>query len=265
MKTILSFFARGTAALATPCARIHGRPPRARGFTLVEVLISMTIVGMAMGGALSVFVMGLKIMYRDSERLSTNASLRYFIAQMSKETLDATEFYVFPNYTKLDGSVNLGTDVATLQSDSYGTQLAYGDCVVLVSRVDTDDATSNIRQFRVYYRVTSDTSARAPIRYYASQDYGSAGSSSSITTLLNAVNLNTSPSLTGSRQIVSSARGRLQTGSDPAYYYPIFATETDTDTPTNYSVSVNVEVINGTTTNNLLSSSSFNYTISPRK
>lgn len=225
----------------------------------------MTIVGMAMAGAMGIFVMGLKVMYRDGERLATNASLRYFIAQMSKETLDATEFYVFPNYTKLDGNVNLSTDVATLQADSYGTQLAYGDCVVLVSRVDTDDSTSNIRQFRIYYRVSADTSARAPIRYYASTDYGSSGTASPITTLLNTVNLNATPAITGSRQIIASARGRLQTGSSPAYYYPIFATETDTDTPTNYSVSVNVEVINGTTVNNLLSSSSFNYTISPRK
>lgn len=225
----------------------------------------MTIVGMAMGGALSVFLMGLKIMYRDGERLATNASLRYFIAQMSKETLDATEFYVFPNYEKLDGNVDLTADVSTLQLDSYGTQLAYGDCVVLVSRVDTDDATSNIRQFRIYYRVTTDSSARAPIRYYESQDWGESSTQSNLTTLLNAVNLRTTPAFPGSKQIVASARGRLQSGSNPAFYYPIFATETDTDTPTNYSVSVNVEIINGTTTNNLLSSSSFNYTISPRK
>lgn len=236
-----------------------------RGFTLVEALISMTIVGMAMGGAMSVFVMGLKVMYRDSERLATNASLRYFIAQMSKETLDATEFYVFPNYQALDGSVNLATDVSTLQSDAYGTQLAYGDCVVLVSRVDTDDNTSNVRQFRIYYRVTTDTSVRAPIRYYESADFGATGSTSSLTTLLNAVNLRSTPAIAGSRQIVASTRGRLQAGSNPAYYYPIFSTETDAGAPTNYSVSVNVEVINGTATNNLLSSSSFNYTISPRK
>ncbi|MBI2514541.1 MAG: prepilin-type N-terminal cleavage/methylation domain-containing protein [Opitutae bacterium] len=253
---------RATSPIST---RAPHRRRAARGFTLVEALISMTIVGMAMGGAMSIFVMGLKIMYRDTERLATNASLRYFIAQMSKETLDSTEFYVFPNYQALDASVNLTSDVSTLQSDSYGTQLAYGDCVVLVSRVDTDDATSNVRQFRIYYRVATDTSVRAPIRYYESQDFGATGSGSPLTTLLNAVNLRTTPTITGSRQIVGSTRGRLQAGSNPAYYYPIFATETDADTPTNYSVSVNVEVINGTATNNLLSSSSFNYTISPRK
>jgi len=36
-------------------------------------------------------------------------------------------------------------------------------------------------------------------------------------------------------------------------------------TPTNDSVSINIEGINGSTVNNLLSSTSFNYTISPRK
>jgi prepilin-type N-terminal cleavage/methylation domain-containing protein len=252
-------------ALSPISTRTDLRLRATRGFTLVEALIAMTIVGMAMSGAMGIFVMGLKVMYRDGERLATNASLRYFIAQMSKETLDATEFYVFPNYTKLDGSVNLNTDVSPLQADAYGSQLSYGDCVVLVSRVDTDDARSNIRQFRIYYRTTSTTSVRAPIRYYASQDYGSVGTTSPIDTLLNTVNLNANPAITGSRQVVPSARGRQQAGSSPAYYYPIFAAETDSDTPTNYSVSVNVEVINGTTTNNLLSSSSFNYTISPRK
>lgn len=238
---------------------------RARaGFTLAEAMVSMTVVGLVMGAALTTFVFGLKTMYRDTERLTTNATLRYFIAQMSKETIDSTEFYVFPNYQSLDGSVSLTSDVSTLQSDSYGTQLAYGDCLVLVSRIDTDDSTSNIRQFRIYYRVTTNTSTLAPIRYYESTDYGSSGTSTSLATLLSAVNLSTTPAYTGSRQIIAQARGRLKTGTTSTYY-PIFATETDSDSSTNYSVSVNVEVVNGTSTNNLLSSSSFNYTISPRK
>ena len=48
-------------------------------------------------------------------------------------------------------------------------------------------------------------------------------------------------------------------------FYPIFSSEAPTITASNESFSINVEFINGTTVNNLLSSSSFNYTVSPRR
>jgi hypothetical protein len=48
-------------------------------------------------------------------------------------------------------------------------------------------------------------------------------------------------------------------------FYPIFSSESSTATPVNDGVSINVEIINGTTAANQLSSSSFNYTISPRR
>ena len=93
----------------------------------------------------------------------------------------------------------------------------------------------------------------------------------SIELMLNAVNLSANVNITGSRQVVTNARGRLKSTPPPAttpptpVCFPIFSTESATATPTNDSVSINVEIINGTTVNNLLSSSSFNYTISPRR
>ena len=47
--------------------------------------------------------------------------------------------------------------------------------------------------------------------------------------------------------------------------YPAFSSESPDSTATNGFISINLEFINGTTINNLLSSSSFNYTISPRR
>ncbi len=239
----------------------------ADGFTLVEIMTSMTIFGLVMVGALGLFLTGLRAMYRDNQRLATNATLRYFIAHVTKETLDSTEFYVFPNYQSLNGNVDLTNGVSALQTDAFGTYLAYGDCLVLATRVSADVSTSNIRQFRVYYRPTANADAQAAIRYYESQDYGATGTATTLTALLNAVNLNSTPTIAGSRQVVPNAIGRLRTPAPAsgALHYPIFATESATATPTNDTVSINVEVINGTTANNLLSSSSFNYTISPRK
>ena len=47
--------------------------------------------------------------------------------------------------------------------------------------------------------------------------------------------------------------------------YPMFSTESATQTSTNGFISINIEFINGMTQNDLLSTSSFNYTISPRR
>jgi len=101
------------------------------------------------------------------------------------------------------------------------------------------------------------------IRFYASPDWGVAGHDSSLTTLLNAVNLNANPQLAGSTLVADRAKGRRIGATNN--FHPIFSSEGPTVSPTNESFSINVEFINGSTVNNLLSSSSFNYTVSPRR
>ncbi len=70
------------------------RSRRSTGFTLAEVMISMTIVSMVMAMCMSTFLFGLRAMYKDTQRLATNANLRSFMAQISKETLDASYFWL---------------------------------------------------------------------------------------------------------------------------------------------------------------------------
>lgn len=248
---------------------------RARGgFTIVEVMISMTICVLVLGLALSNFLFGARAMYKDTVRLQTNASLRYFMAQMSKETIDASEFYLFQDYTKLDGSVDIdasdgASDMATPVDDGNGTNLAQGDCIVLCTRT-TLDTGSLVRSFRIYYRVATaaNVSNSAPIRYYESQDYGTSGSATTLSAMLNQLNFvgNASALRSGdksNRQITATAKGkRVGTTST---YYPIFCSEAATISATNENFSVNVEFINGNSTINMLSSSSFNYTVSPRR
>jgi hypothetical protein len=183
---------------------------------------------------------------------------------MSKETLDSSEFYIFPSYASLNGSVNLTTGVSPLTTDAYGASIAHGDCVVLVTRTSVT-AGAAIRQFRIYYRVATvaNRNNEAPIRYYEGTDYGTTSTQINLPALLNAVNLSTTPNISGSRQLAARAKGR-RIGAT-ANCYPMFCSEAPTITATNENFSINVEFINGTTANNLISSSSFNYTISPRR
>jgi hypothetical protein len=235
---------------------------RSRGFTVVEVMITMTIMMLVTAGALGLFLSGSKAMYKDMQRLITDGSLRKITLQVAKETIDSSEFYLFPNYLSLDGTVNLATDLSPLETDAYNTDVAYGDCLVLVTRVTVDD-TSNVRQFRIYYRAVTSPDQQGELRYYEGTDYGVSGTATPLATLLNGVVLSTTPAYPGSRVLASITRGRKRTGLTT--YYPIFSTESTGPTPTNESVSLNIEVINGSSVNNLLSSSSFNYTISPRR
>lgn len=247
-----------------------------RGFTLVEVMISAAVAVTVLGMAMSTFLFGLRAMYKDTQRLATNASLRSFMAQISKETLDASYFYLFPHYTALDGTVSLTADPAVLEQnedfadEAYDRWVGHGDCLVLVTKTSTF-RTTDIRQIRIYYRVStsqSDLNAERPIRYYETADWGEGTSAASnghsnLTTELNAINLKADPNRAGSKQLTARAKGRRKaSGTD---YYPIFSSESPTANPTNGFISINVEFINGSTANNLLSSSSFNYTISPRR
>jgi len=256
--------------------------PRSNGFTLVEVMISMTIVSMVMGMCMSTFLFGLRTMYKDNQRLATNANLRSFMAQVSKETLDASYFYVFPYYTAITNNINLTTAPASLAQiedaadNDYDKWMAHGDCLVLVTRTSTF-RTTDIRQIRIYYRVITNQAGRnaeAALRYYESADWGegTAGTSNGHTNLkteLDAINLNSNPLRSGSRLISTRTVGRLVPSPYTPFAagdrYPVFSTESPDSTPTNGFISINMEFINGSTVNNLLSSSSFNYTISPRR
>jgi prepilin-type N-terminal cleavage/methylation domain-containing protein len=242
---------------------ISRHKPAQAAFTLVEVLISLSVVTMVMAMAMSTFLHGIRMMYKDNQRLATNTNLRYFMAQVAKATLDASEFYIYPNYLTLDGDVDSVGDLTTAVTDSYGLELYHGDCLVLVTRTSLDQD-SNIRQVSVYYRTTSDPAKEGSLRYFEGKDYGEIGTTDTLDTLLNEINLKEKPEYTGSRLLSTRTLGRPKEGK-PSERYPIFCSKTPFIETENYSVSINAEVINVTTVNNLLSSSSFNYTISPRR
>jgi hypothetical protein len=241
-----------------------------RGYTLVEVIISMTITVLVIGLCTGVFLQCLKLMYYDSVRLETNANLRYFIAHISKEALDASEFYIFPSYQSLDGDVSLSADLSPSVLDKYGKTVVHGDCIVLVTR-ESVEGNARIKNFKIYYRVAS-VSARntlAPIRYYDSGDKTATNSftAAQLKALLDTVNLSATPSVSGSRQLTEKAKGRVtdSTTDGVANSHPIFSSEAATVNSANESFVINTEIVQGTTANKMVSSSSFNYTVTPRR
>ncbi|MBA3849631.1 MAG: hypothetical protein C0502_06500 [Opitutus sp.] len=258
--------------------------PRPAGFTLVEVMISLAVVTLVTGMCMSTFLFGLRTMYKDGQRLATNAGLRSFMAQVSKETLDASYFYLFPYYTSIDTSVDLSADVAPMSQifdaadNDYDKWVAHGDCLVLVTKTSLH-RTSDLRQIRIYYRVAAsqaDRNAESAIRYYETADWGegTAGTSNGhpatgLAAELNAINLAANPNVAGTRQLAARTIGR----NVPSPYtpfaagdrYPVFSSESPDSTATNGYIAINMEIVNGGANSNLLSSSSFNYTISPRR
>jgi prepilin-type N-terminal cleavage/methylation domain-containing protein len=261
-------------------------------FTLIEVLISMSVVSMVMGMCMSTFLFGLRTMYKDSKRLETNASLRSLMAQISKETLDASYFYVFPYYTRINTNTSLVPDTPTgsgpssmaqienAADDDYDKWVAHGDCLVLVTTTSAF-RTTDIRQIRIYYRTVTtqaqrNTHLNAAMRFYETPDWteGTAGASnthplSNLAAELNAINLNANPNRSGSKQLVPQTIGRVVPSPYTPFAandrYPVFSSESPDSTSTNGFIAINMEVVTGNNINNMLSSSSFNYTVSPRR
>lgn len=260
----------------------RSQPRSPAAFTLVEVLISLTVVTVVMGMCMSTFLFSLRTMYKDTQRLATNAALRSLMAQVSKETLDASYFYLFPYYSAVDGSLVLATDPAPMTQildaadDDYDKWVAHGDCLVLVTKT-SQYRTTDIRQIRIYYRVVTNQTQRnaeAAMRYYESADWGEGTAATSnghsdLAAALNAINLNSNPTLSGSRLLAARTIGRKVPSPYTPFAagdrYPVFSSESPNSTPTNGFIAINMEIINGSTANNLLSSSSFNYTVSPRR
>jgi len=253
------------------------------GFSLIELMISSTIVLLITSLAIGTSLFGLRMMYKDTERLQSNANLRTFISNITNKTVSSSFYYLFPYYTSLDGSVDLINDPSALTqiynaaNDTFDEYSAFGDCLVLVTKT-SEFRTSDIRRVRIYYRVTTNqagANADAALRYYETADWGEGNSTTSnghpvsnLAATLNAINLSTSPLITGSKLVNSRTRGRLVPSPSTPYVagdrYHIFSTLSPTASRTAGNISINVEFINGTTARNTISSSSFNYTISPR-
>jgi prepilin-type N-terminal cleavage/methylation domain-containing protein len=108
------------------------RPTRA-GFTLVEMLVATTILGLMTTAVLGLFINMMKSYKYNAFRLSINRDVRTFTNEFSDAATASNYFVVLADFaTRTSGAS--GSEVLAAMGDGEA-----GDCVLLVYKDDTDD------------------------------------------------------------------------------------------------------------------------------
>jgi prepilin-type N-terminal cleavage/methylation domain-containing protein len=110
-----------------------------RGFTLVELLISLGLLLIALAGVLGLMGQNLRTYFYDSKRLAVNRDMRKFTQDLAKDVDGASYFMIFPDYsTRSSGSGSSAIDANV--ADGYS-----GDFLLLVSNaICVKDASNNL-------------------------------------------------------------------------------------------------------------------------
>jgi Tfp pilus assembly protein PilW len=235
--------------------RTHGRT---RAFTLVEILVSVTIVGFVVLGTCGLLIQTLRTYYYDGARLRINKDIRTFTQSMDTDAAYANYFLIFPNFTSR--TKNSGANDYILADG------ASGDFMVLVT-ANTNVATgkSYITQIVGYYRDATGT-ALGPVRRFSvaipSVDpttLGTAPISSLLNTYMPTTNQSTNP-------VVIQLADGLALGIDPntglttnGLFYDFY----------DHSAMVRGEIIESSSGNvndtvNRRAVNTYNFTVSPR-
>ncbi len=227
-----------------------------RGFTLVETLMAVSVMGFATVGIVAFMRTGLMMYYADRARLTINRDMRVFTSRLATDAVAANFFCIYPDFsTRSTGSGSLAVDAAVADGQ-------VGDFLVLVytDPSSTSQGISMITRIVGYYREVNDTALNSgPVRRF------------SIDLSASPVNISSAPMYT----ILTNA----VTGS--ASSYPIveqlaqgLATNATGSTPApalfynrqNRSVMVNTQISASLTERGTTSrtGNTFNFTVSPR-
>lgn len=130
------------------------RKSRQSAFTLVEILITLGICSLVVGGTLVFFIQSLNMYHYDSGKLLVNRDIRAFTSEMTDNATYANYFLIYPSFSERTASVTV-TDPETSSTTTTTVDLAVndgqsGDMLILVYR-DPDDDTKNARIVG-YYR-----------------------------------------------------------------------------------------------------------------
>jgi hypothetical protein len=139
-------------------------PSRARAFTLVEILISMALIGFVGVICVAFLRQALTIYFYDSGRIRINRDIRSFTEEMATNAVFSSYFMIFPNFsTRTTTTNNVTLDAGVVDGQS-------GDFVVLIytSPPDATTGKSYINKVVGYYRDvqttgTQSTDPTAPI------------------------------------------------------------------------------------------------------
>jgi len=158
----------------TPAARLPSRSFRRdrRAFTLVEILVAATIMGIVSAGMLRIMVQTLNVYYYDTGKILVNKDIRKFTSEMTENATYANYFRIFPSYTNLTRTVQTYIDASDPDqgmteaiADTSVNDGASGDCLVLVYKDPADDR--RIARIIAYFRAPtdpSDSNSTGPVR-----------------------------------------------------------------------------------------------------
>ncbi|HVS54207.1 MAG TPA: prepilin-type N-terminal cleavage/methylation domain-containing protein [Opitutaceae bacterium] len=218
------------------------RRPRARGFTLVEMLIGTTIMGMMVTAVLGFFINMMKSYKYNSFRLSINRDVRTFTNELTDTATYANYYVILTDFsTRTTGAV--GSEVLASMGDGES-----GDCVLLVFKDPAND--TKISRLIGYYH-DPDANGFGPVRKFDITFNPSTTSTSLWTLMPDVSTLHTNPDII-SAGTVGKATG---TSSSGRLFYNFFNRSVMVKGQINY-------ISNDGLTRRAVST--YNFTVSPR-
>jgi prepilin-type N-terminal cleavage/methylation domain-containing protein len=129
-------------------ASLRPSHPRA-GFTLVETLVAVTLIGLTMTGVLVFMHQGLKMYYLDRGRTMVNRDMRSFTSKLDTDAVTSNYFRIYPDFSTR--TLDDGSDAAKADGE-------VGDFAVFVfTEPDSTSAgVDRITRLVGYYREITD-------------------------------------------------------------------------------------------------------------
>ena len=135
------------------------------GFTLVEVIVSLTLFGLVMAGALPFLLQSLNTYTYNTGKLFVNRDIRTFTSELTDNATYANYFLIYPAFTTR--SVTTLVNGVSVTTDASVNDGLSGDLLVLVFKDDTDD--TKVNRLVGYYRDPADpasTTSQGPVRTF---------------------------------------------------------------------------------------------------
>lgn len=181
------------------------RPTRSgRAFTLVEVLVATTILGIMVVAILGLFINLMKSYKYNTFRLSINRDVRTFTNELTDTATYANYYIILSDFsTRTTGAA--GSEVLAYLGDGES-----GDCLLLVFKDDADD--TKIQRLVGYYH-DPDSNGLGPVRKFDLTFNPTVAGSSLWTLMPSTSTLHTNPDIisagTVGRATGTSTSGRL--------------------------------------------------------
>lgn len=147
---------------------------RSSAFTLVEILVTTTLLMLVAAGIMRVFIQSLNTYYYDTGKILVNKDIRKFTSEMTENATYANYFKIFPAYNSLTRTVSTlinpsdpDQGFTTAIVDSSVNDGLSGDCLVLIYKDSTDDR--KISRLVGYFRAPetpTDPTSTGPVRRF---------------------------------------------------------------------------------------------------